>query len=146
MPSKLVKIKRHRHKLNPWMTSGILKSIKARDKLYKHMKSCPPNSLEYESSRINLKTCNSILQKSIRNAKNLYYGREFEKHKNDSRKTWSTLKNLISKNKHSNEFPSYFLINSIKETEPKIIANRFKEFFTNIVPLLANKIRANKSC
>ena len=146
MPSKLEKVNRYKHKLNPWMTSEILKSIKVRDQMYKKMKASPPDSQEYESKRINLNTCNSLLQKSIRNAKALFYGREFEKHKNDSRKTWSTIKNLINRNRSTKEFPSYFLINNSKETDQKIIANKFNEFFTNIGPSLAKKIKVDTTC
>ena len=143
MPSKLEKVKRYKHKLSPWITSGILKSIKFRDQLYKAMKLCAPDSQEYTSNRINLNTCNSILQKTIRNAKKSYYRDEFEKHKNDSRKTWCTIKNLINKNKSSKEFPSYFLIDNVKETDTKIIADKFNNFFTSIGPSLANKIKNN---
>ena len=129
MPSKLEKVKHYKHKLSPWITSGILKSIKFRDQLYKSMKLCAPDSQEYASNCINLNTCNSILQKTIRNAKKSYYRDEFEKHKNDSRKTWCTIKNLINKNKSSKEFPSYFLIDNVKETDTKIIADKFNNFF-----------------
>ena len=145
MPSKLEKVKRYKHKLSPWITSAIIKSIKFRDQLYKKMKSSCPDSIEYENYRTNLKTFNNILQKTIRNAKIDYYGKEFEKHKHDSKKTWSTIKILINKNKSSKEFPSYFLINNQKETDSKIIANKFNEFFTNIGPTLAKNIKADSN-
>ena len=143
MPSKLEKVKKYKHKLSPWITTAIIRSVKFRDQLYKKMKSCCPDSQEYATIRINLNTYNSILQKTIRHAKSTYYGREFEKHKNDSRKTWCTIKNVINKNKSSKEFPSYFLINNIKETNNNIIADKFNQFFTNIGPSLAKKIKTD---
>ena len=109
------------------------------------MKLSSPDSQDYASHRINLNTYNSILQKTIRHAKTSYYRREFEKHKNDSRKTWSTIKKLINKNKSKTEFPSYFLINQIKETDKKVIADKFNQFFTEIGPTLAKKIKSNSS-
>ena len=97
MPSKLVKVKRYKHRLSPWITTAIIKSIKFRDQLYKKMKSCHPDSQDYENHRINLHTFNYILQKTIRQAKVDYYSREFEKHKHDSKRTWGTVKKIINK-------------------------------------------------
>ncbi len=34
-PDKIVKLKKHKHKKNGWITSGILRSIKHRDGMYK---------------------------------------------------------------------------------------------------------------
>ncbi len=39
LPEKNVKFNKYRHKINPWMTPGILQSIKFRDKLYEKLKS-----------------------------------------------------------------------------------------------------------
>ena len=107
---------------------------------------CSPDSKEYEEFRVNLGTCNAIFQKTIRQAKAIYYSREFEKNKNDSRKTWCTIKNIIDKSRSSKEFPSYFLIGDRKETDLKTIANKFNDFFTGIGPALAENIKADNSC
>ena len=34
MPSKIVKLQKHKHKISKWITGGIICSIKYRDKLY----------------------------------------------------------------------------------------------------------------
>ena len=34
-PNKPVKVNKHKHKLSPWITTGLIKSIEFRDKLYK---------------------------------------------------------------------------------------------------------------
>ena len=49
--------------MTKWVTTGIIKSIKLRDKLYKQLKSIPVNSQEYNTMKINLKTYNQILKK-----------------------------------------------------------------------------------
>ena len=33
LPTKTVKFKKYRHKFSPWVTNGILKSIKYKDKI-----------------------------------------------------------------------------------------------------------------
>ena len=44
-PIKTKRFNKYKHKLNPWMTAGILRSIKFRDKLYKSLKTYPLNLL-----------------------------------------------------------------------------------------------------
>ena len=87
LPFKKVKLHKHKHKICPWMTAGIINSIKFRDKLYKKYKSCKPETANHNSMKINLKTYNKILKKSIRQAKTLYYQNKFSKHHNDIKKT-----------------------------------------------------------
>ena len=54
MSGKLVKYNKYKHKNIARLTNGMLRSIKFRDKLYKHLKSTNPTSLEYANSQINL--------------------------------------------------------------------------------------------
>ena len=69
LPDKIVKLKKHKHMKNSWITSGILRSIKHRDGMYKKLKSEKPNSHQYITIETNLKTYNTILKRSIRLAK-----------------------------------------------------------------------------
>ena len=56
MPMKTVRYDKHKHKITKWVTTGIIKTIKFRDKLNKQLKSIPANSQEYNTMKINLKT------------------------------------------------------------------------------------------
>ena len=86
------------HGSSSWtITSGILKSIEFRDKLYKRLKICSPDNGEYDILKHNLKMYNGYLNHCIRAAKKEFYHNEFNKHKNDIRKTWDTLKEIINK-------------------------------------------------
>ena len=38
MPSKTVKLQKHKHKISKWITGGIIRSIKYRDKRYSTLK------------------------------------------------------------------------------------------------------------
>lgn len=147
LPTKQKKFNKHKHKLSPWITSGIVKSLKTRDTMYKKMKLLSPDTPEYETAKLNLKTYKAIIQKSIRAAKFSFYSKQFQKFKADSRKTWSTIKEIINKTKSNHEFPDYFKFNDNILNTPKDIANKFNEFFTGIGPKLSSKINcpANKS-
>ena len=68
-PVTQVRFNKYKHKINPWITFGILKSLENRDKLYKKMKQTDPCSLEFDVIKTNLHTINKILNQSIRIAK-----------------------------------------------------------------------------
>ena len=75
-----------------------------------------------------------------------HYTHAFAKYKNDIRKTWDTLKDIMKKNKSKVEFPTYFLNNGKYVCSPKNIADKFNECFTEIGPSLASEIDvSNKS-
>ena len=68
-PEKRIKVNKYKHKLSPWITSGIIKSIEFRDNLYKKLKACTTDSPEYELNQYNLKIYNGYLRQCIRAAK-----------------------------------------------------------------------------
>ena len=74
---KLVKFNKYKHKGNKWITNGIIKSPKFRDKLYKEMRSLNTNSPSHATIKQNLTVYNQLLKKSIREAKTIYYNNEF---------------------------------------------------------------------
>ena len=139
-PNKRVKVNKHKHKLSPWITTGLIKSIEFRDKLYKRLKSCPQDSHEHNRMEYNLKTYNGYLKQCIRTAKREYYVHEFTKYKNDIRKTWDTLKDIINTKNSKSDFPPYFTDLGIKISGSKTIADKFNEYFTKIGPELARSI------
>ena len=139
-PSKIVKFHRHKHKKQEWITKGILKSIKYRDKLYKQIKITDRNSISYNTHKTNLSTYNRILKQSIRIAKNIYYSSCFQRYKNDIKKTWATISNIMNKKVNKSEYPEFFEIDGNKVYDKKEIANKFNSYFTNIGPKLAHDI------
>ena len=91
-PNKRVKVNKYKHKLSPWITTGLIKSIGFRDKFYKRLKACPQDNPKHNRMETNLKTYNGYLKQCIRFAKREHYVHEFTKYKNYIRKTWDTLK------------------------------------------------------
>ena len=139
MAIKVVKFKKYKHKRNNWITHGIIKSIKYRDHLYKQVKMTNANSSQYDVLRSNLSTYNAILKSSIRLAKKTYVMKQFNTCKNDSRKTWKNINDLIS-NRKVKTSPTYFKDQHVMVTDKLEIANKFNLYFTNIGPNLAKDI------
>ena len=77
--SKFVKFNKYKHKKSLWITTGILRSIKFRNQLYKQFRKAPVNSEEACTLRTNLKTYNGIIKKCMIWAKSNYYTTHFEK-------------------------------------------------------------------
>ena len=141
MPSKWVKFNKYKHKMSSWITQGLLKSNKFRDNLYKRLKLTNPNSTNYNTININLKTYNGILKRSIRTAKHTYFELCFNRFKNDIRNTWKTINDILSKTKLQTKSKTVIVENGVTHKDKEIIANKFNHFFTNIAQTLAREIK-----
>ena len=61
MPKRNVRFNKYKHKLNKWVTTGILQSIRYRGSLYNKLKSTPYNCEQHMTLKLNLKTNNILL-------------------------------------------------------------------------------------
>ena len=143
LPVKTKKFNKYKHKRSPWITQGILRSIKYRDNLYKNLKCTLLDEPDYNTIKQNLKVYNKILKTNISQLKQTYYYSQFHKFKNDIRKTWDTIKFVLNMNRNKTNFPQFFLINNNKINNKYEIATHFNKFFTNIGPQLASKIHTS---
>ena len=96
--------------------------------------------MEFEARKINLRTYNVILNRNIYLAKKNHYHNLFDKYKRDIKKTWSTISTLLHK-KGKKITPEYIIKNGLVIKEPESIVNNFNEYFANIGPNLAAKIK-----
>ena len=71
----------------------------------------------------------------------MYYETLFKKNKNNLRKSWQVIKDIIGKHKHGPIMSKRFKVNSTEIGDPLIISNRFNEYFVNIGNNFANKIK-----
>ena len=138
--AKTVKYNKYKHKKSKWITTGIMKSIFYRDKLYVKLKSTSVNSIEYIPLQERFKTYNAILKRALREAKRLYYHSRFQNFKFDIKKTWNTINEILNKQKDKTNFPNYFLYEGRKITDPKEISNEFNSYYVNVGPQLAENI------
>ena len=66
LPTKHVKFKKNKHKGSRWITSGIIKSISYRDKLYVTLEKTNLNDPNYEHMKVNSQTYNKMIKQTIR--------------------------------------------------------------------------------
>ena len=113
---------------HPWITKGILKSIKHRNRLYKRSLQNPSdnNISKYKQYR-------NKLTSIIRFSKKMHYIKQFELHKNNSSSTWKLINDILMKGK-SFSYPSTLMLDGVSFTDSHDIANNFNMHFTNLGP------------
>ena len=133
LPKKVVRFDRKKHKINPWLTAGILKSINSKDKLYKTLLQTPKDSQSYPAILSNFKAYKNIIRRSIMHAKRDYYRHAFNRYSTNLQKTWVTINETLNRKKGKRDYPKEFqLTNGNTISEPKEIANAFNDFFVSI--------------
>ena len=121
LPEKFVKNDRHKIARSPWITNGLIKSIKYKDKLYIKLKKTKTMNALFNFRVNQLKQYKKILKKCINLAKSEYHRNEFKKHKNDLKNTWKLIKNIISKKNRATGLPE-----KMKNKSGKIFSSKYE--------------------
>ena len=126
-----------RREIKPWITPGIIKSIKTRNKLYKIFIKQPTEGNKNKYTKYRNK-----LTHVIRSSTKKYYSDKFNSCKNNIKNTWRTINEILGKSKKTSP-PSHFNDSTSKITDPIQIASKFNQFFADVGPSLAAKINTN---
>ena len=125
-PEIKTKFNKNIHRINGYMTGGLLVSRKSKLELCKlAAKNRDPITDEKYKKFRNL--YNTILRIS----KKMYFDSNFEIHKKNPKKTWDLLKEAASLNK-SNDQIEEIIVNNETITDPCKIADSFNDFFSSI--------------
>ena len=132
------KIKLNQRKnLSPWITKGIKKSSKRKQKLYEKFlkKRNAFNETAY-------KTYKNLFEAIKRKSKKNHYSQKILQFKYDIKKRWNVMKEIIGKAKYSKKsnFPQKLKIGNKIKTGENEIANEFNKYFADIGPSLAKNI------
>ena len=93
------------------------------------MKMTNPNATGYFAQKINLRTYNCIIRRNIRAVKLMYYEIPFNKYRNDTRKTWRTINDILSRPSKMKTLQTTFREGDFKITNHVEIANKLNFFF-----------------
>ena len=94
-PKKKIKLRPQKYS-NPWVTKGIKKSSKRKQKLYEK---CLKNRNEKNEKLY--KSYKSLFESVKRKSKRIYYSSKTLEFKNNAKKTWGVMKELIGKARNS---------------------------------------------
>ena len=144
IPIKKVKIHKYKHKKSPWITFGIIKSIKFKDKLYRSLKQLSPDTPPFLTSKHNLRIYKVIFNSFIRKAQKNYYYSQLQKFKSDITQTWNTLRQIINKEKQET---TTFELNKDGKiiTDLKVTVSEFNNYFSTVGSDLAKQFESDSN-
>ena len=132
------KLTRKQQKLvnKPWISRGILKSIKAKQKMYlSHF--VKGNLLQ---KQLYSKYANKLTKVRFA-AKKLYYQDKLETSKNSISEVWRIIKSLLSSSRSNTSLPHKLKHNNTFTTNPTLIANNFNDYFGGIGKTLPDQLK-----
>ena len=131
----LKKVKRKITDKCEWLTKGILISCVQKNNIYKkNLKKTPSDENE-----LTYKTFKNKLTHIIRIAKKIYFKEKFDMHRNNGKKTWETISEILkNKNKKAVVTDTFITSDGVPCTDSTDIANNFNIiYFTTIGNTLA---------
>jgi hypothetical protein len=134
-PVLKIKFNKNFHKIEPWMTPGLLTSRSTKFSLSSAFSKNPSNQnkVKYNSYR-------NLYNRLLKSAKKLYFDNQFKKFSNNLKKTWDLLKFAINSEGKSSLLLSELFVDGIRHSEPQIIAEKLNEFFVNAPGKIVSEI------
>ncbi|XP_065675798.1 uncharacterized protein LOC136092005 [Hydra vulgaris] len=131
-----VKLIKEKHLKCPWITKGIKKSSKKKQKLYiKYLKNRNEANLNV------YKQYKNLFEKIKTNSNKNYYSNKIKNTNGDIKKTWDIMKEIIGiKTCKINSLPAQIVIDNKEYDNNNAISEKFNSFFVNIGPNLASKV------
>ena len=134
-PFKRVSKRQIKLKRKPWITSGLIKSISVKNKLYKRcLKS--KDMFWYQRYKYYRDTLNHLIRKS----KRIFYKDFFDNCITDFKKVWKGINDLLSKSSKKKSDEISLKIGNKVISNKNTVANHFNSFFTSIAEELVSKL------
>ena len=131
---KVTNSKRRRLK-KPWITNGILKSVKVKQKLFKsHFLSRDQDKVKF------YKTYNNKLNRIKEKARQYYLSAQFYLNKEDVKMTWKLIGMVTNRKKKSSISIPKLLIKDRCYTDKQSICDQLNSHFVNVGPSLSTKL------
>lgn len=118
--------------IKPWITPGLIRCIRHRDKLHQRSRSNPDNLIIKITYKRYRNFCNNLLK----NLKTNYDKNELNRAGNNSKQLWKHIKNVTYRTKQRESNSSLLLSNP----SPLLSANHVNNFFANVGKTLAEQI------
>ena len=119
------------------MSRGLEISSRNKERLYK--KTLMKNSTEVDIT--NYKIYRNMYNKTKRNMKVVYYTTRVNECKNNNKKLWKIINEILRKHKHKGSLITQISINGVKTFNPFKIANAFGKFYSTLGLNLAKQIK-----
>ena len=135
-PKKEYSISQDKIIRDPWITQGLINSIKKQKKLYlKQLHSTNPDSV---SRYI---TYRDVLKKLLRQSKLRYFNTKCLEYKQNSKKLWQLVNQVINKIQKKSQVIESLKVDNLLRYSPKEITTGFCDHFANVGKTYADKVK-----
>ena len=139
MPKEKRKYNKYKHKNSQWITKGIMKSIKYKDKLV-NKRNKEKNINRKAKLSAKLKIYKSMLQKIKRQAKANYWNYKFKEAQSNQKDTWNHIRTLTKRTKNNSNIPDQLKDNNTLITREEDIANTLNNHYVRVGQTLCNAL------
>ena len=126
----IVKIPRKKRIIRPWITPGLLRCIRNRDRLHKESQASPDNETSKLTYTRYRNHCNALLKR----LKTQHDRNELDKNSNNNKKLWEVIKTITYTNKTKS------VATDLLGDSPQASVIRANDYFTSVGSNLANKL------
>ena len=121
----------------PWMTTGLMSSVKCCKQLYKKSISRDKNNY---NAIVRYRDYSRVLSRTKRSAKVKYYMDKCTEYRSNTKNLWKIINKIVGKTSNKCDIIDYIKVDNIKCYSSQLIANEFGRFFSNIGKNYAEKI------
>ena len=133
LPKRTRKINPRSVRREPWVSPGLLISIKHCKKLYRKYLKNQSNKQIYAK----YKRYNTELKRTKRAAMKQHYNSKCTEHRENTRKLWQTINQVIKKKNNKTEVIEALIIENLQVTNGSQIVNEFGKYYSTIGKKLA---------
>lgn len=131
------KVSRSKKTIKPWITTGLLRCIRNRDRMHERLKREPDNM----TLKITYMRYRNFINKLLKNTKRNYYKNMLLKAKNNTKCTWNVIKEIANINTTNSNAKALLGLHQ----DPKISTNLVNNFFVDMGKNLADAITRNQN-
>ena len=131
MPMRKITKKEFRQRYKPWVTYGILTSMRRRDRLLKAYIN-NKNPTKKEALHNEYKALRNHITNLLRDSKIHHYQNFFHENNKNLRKVWQGIKEIINIKNKSSDSPSCIIENGKLISDPFEVSNSFNSYYSSI--------------
>ena len=137
-PLKKISHKQFKQKFKPWISTFILSKIDEKNKsLRKYLRA--KNPVHKNEMYSQFKALKNEVTFLIRTSKKEYYKQYFAKNKDNIKKIWKGIKEIINIKSKNFDHPTCLQNGDVNITEPIAVSNSFNDYFTSIADKILEK-------
>ena len=137
-PLKKLTKKEFKQTLKPWITTGILKSIKRKDELFRKYMACK-NNINKNTLYTEYKALKNRITSLIHFSKKSYYTKYFDQYSNNIKKIWTGIKGIINIKTKDQNSPNCIEVDNELITDNAEISNKFNDYYSSVADKILEK-------